>query len=68
LDALVGLGIFLPVLVSSLVDTNELREMKGEYYQTRKWDATTGLQTRSKLEDVELWEVTEDLGKRGLLR
>lgn len=68
MDALVGLGVFLPVLLSSLVDTNKHREMKGEYYRTRGWDATTGLQTRPKLQDLKLWEVTEYLGKRGLLR
>jgi aldehyde:ferredoxin oxidoreductase len=55
-------------LLSSLVDTNKDREMKGEYYRTREWDATTGLQTRANLEDLELWEVPEDLTKRGFLR
>ena len=52
----------------AVVDRNDFEEMKREYYRTRGWDATTGLQTRAKLEDLGLWEVTEDLGKRGLLR
>ena len=52
----------------AVVDRNEFQEMKKEYYRMRGWDASTGLQTRAKLEDLELWEVPEDLGKRGLLR
>ena len=40
--------------------------MKDEYYQLRQWDVATGLQTRTKLEELGLKDVAEDLEKRGL--
>jgi aldehyde:ferredoxin oxidoreductase len=40
-------------------------KMKDEYYQLRKWDVCTGLQTRAQLEEVGLGDVAQDLERRG---
>ena len=50
-----------------IVDREKWEELKTEYYQLRKWDPTTGLQTRQTLEELDLREVAEDLEKRGFL-
>jgi hypothetical protein len=41
--------------------------MKDEYYPLRGWDVVTGLQTRTKLKELGLAEVADDLAKRKLL-
>ena len=41
--------------------------MKDEYYQLRGWDVATGLQTKAKLEELELHDIAKDLGQRGLM-
>ena len=51
----------------AVLDREAFEKMKDEYYQLRQWDVATGLQTRSKLEDLDLKEVAEDLEQRGLL-
>lgn len=51
----------------AVVDRNEFEKMKGEYYQLRRWDVPTGLQTREALEGLGLADVAQDLEKRGLL-
>jgi aldehyde:ferredoxin oxidoreductase len=50
-----------------VVDRNEFERMKDEYYQLRGWDVATGLQTKSKLEELGLDEVAKDLDQRGLM-
>jgi aldehyde:ferredoxin oxidoreductase len=50
-----------------VVDRDEFERMKDEYYQLRGWDVATGLQTRSKLEELGLGEVAEDLEQRKLM-
>jgi len=52
--------------IGMVVDRDEFERMKDEYYQLRGWDATTGLQTKAKLEELDLHEVAQDLGRRGL--
>jgi len=51
----------------AVVDRVEFERMKTEYYQLRQWDVTTGLQTRIKLDDLDLKEIAVDLEQRGLL-
>jgi aldehyde:ferredoxin oxidoreductase len=51
----------------AVVDREKFEEMKKEFYQLRGWDAATGLQTKAKLEELELGDVAEDLMQRGLL-
>jgi len=50
-----------------VVDGGEFEKMKDEYYQLRQWDVATGLQTRTKLEELGLKGVAADLDRRGLL-
>jgi len=52
----------------SVVDRGEFERTKDEYYRLRQWDVATGLQTRAKLEELELKDVARDLEKRGLIR
>ena len=49
-----------------VVDRTEFENMKSEYYELRGWDVPTGLQTKKRLEELELHEVAQELGKRGL--
>lgn len=48
-------------------DRNKFEEMKTEYYQLRNWDIASGLQTRRKLEDLDLGDIAEELEIAGLL-
>jgi len=52
----------------AVVDRDEFEKMKSEYYELRGWDVESGLQTRAKLEELELADVADDLEKRGLLK
>jgi aldehyde:ferredoxin oxidoreductase len=51
-----------------VVDRAEFEKMKSEYYELRGWDVESGLQTKAKLEELDLDDVAVDLGKRGLLK
>jgi aldehyde:ferredoxin oxidoreductase len=42
--------------------------LKDEYYELRGWDVESGLQTRMKLEALNLHDVADELEKKGLLR
>lgn len=44
-----------------------LKPMLDEYYELRGWSKKTGLPTRSKLEDLDLQYIADDLEKLGLL-
>jgi aldehyde:ferredoxin oxidoreductase len=50
-----------------VVDRGEFEKMKDEFYQIRRWDVSTGLQTRAQLEDLDLADVAETLASEGLL-
>ena len=52
----------------AVVERDKFEKMKSEYYQLRGWDATSGLQTRAGMKDLQLEDVADDLEKRGLLR
>jgi aldehyde:ferredoxin oxidoreductase len=51
-----------------VIDREEFEKMKSEYYKLRGWDADSGLQTKSKLKELELEDVAADLEGRGLLK
>lgn len=51
----------------AVLDRAKFEEMKSEYYQLRGWDATTGLQTKTKLEELNLADVAFELEKRKLI-
>ena len=52
---------------NALLDREKFEEMKREFYQLRGWDAASGLQTKAKLEQLELEDIAEDLMQRGLV-
>jgi aldehyde:ferredoxin oxidoreductase len=41
--------------------------MKDEYYALRGWDVATGLQTRTKLEQLDLSDMISELERRKLV-
>jgi aldehyde:ferredoxin oxidoreductase len=51
-----------------VIDRAEFEKMMDEFYVLRGWDAPTGLQTRAKLEELNLSEVAHTLASEGLLR
>jgi len=51
----------------SVVDRREFEKMKDEYYELRRWDVSSGLQTRALLEDLELTDVADYLKGSGLV-
>ena len=51
----------------TVVERERFEQMKDEYYQLRGWDVATGLQTRTKLEELGLDEVAKDLAQRKLM-
>ena len=51
----------------AVIDRNEFEKMKDEYYGLRRWDVSTGLQTRASLEELGLKEIADDLQSRGLI-
>jgi len=51
----------------AVVDRDAFERTKDEYYLLRQWDVATGLQSRSKLEELGLHDVAADLQSRGLL-
>jgi aldehyde:ferredoxin oxidoreductase len=51
----------------AVLDRTKFEEMKREYYQLRGWDAKSGLQTKVKLEELELKDIANELEKRKLI-
>jgi aldehyde:ferredoxin oxidoreductase len=51
-----------------VVDRGEFERMKGDYYELRGWDTATGMQTIKKLKELELPEIAQELGSKGLAR
>jgi aldehyde:ferredoxin oxidoreductase len=52
--------------VGMVVDREGFERMKGDYYELRGWDVTSGLQTVKRLEELDLPEIAEELGGKGL--
>ena len=50
-----------------VIDRNEFKKMKDEYYTIRGWDVSTGLQTQTKLEELGLGDIAETLRREELL-
>jgi aldehyde:ferredoxin oxidoreductase len=50
-----------------VVDRDKFEKLKDEYYMLRGWDISTGLQTKEKLEELDLADVAERLKTRGML-
>ena len=54
--------------VGAIVDKDGFEQMKTDYYEHRGWDAATGFPKKSKLRELKLNDVADDLAKRGLLK
>jgi aldehyde:ferredoxin oxidoreductase len=50
-----------------VVNKAQFEAMKKEYYQIRKWDAATGLPTASRLEELGLGHVADELEQKNLI-
>ena len=50
-----------------VLEREKFEEMRDEYYQLRGWDASSGRQTKAKLEELELEDIARDLEQRGLV-
>lgn len=50
-----------------VLDRDKFETMKDEYYALRSWDVATGLQTKAKLEELELQDIIPELEARGLV-
>ena len=51
----------------NIIDRDKFERMKDEYYSLRGWDVKTGLQTRAKLEELQLTDIARELEKENLL-
>jgi aldehyde:ferredoxin oxidoreductase len=52
----------------AVVEREAFERMKSEYYELRGWDVESGLQTKTRLEELQLGDVASDLETRGLLK
>lgn len=52
----------------SVLDRRQFEFMKDEYYRLRGWDVLSGLQTESKLAELDLIDVARELKKLNLVR
>jgi len=50
-----------------VLDRDKFEEMKKEFYGLRGWDTATGLQTKARLEALDLKDVAAGLEQRGLI-
>ncbi|MEE8618834.1 MAG: aldehyde ferredoxin oxidoreductase N-terminal domain-containing protein [Dehalococcoidales bacterium] len=50
----------------NVVDREKFAKMMSEYYELRGWDSS-GLQTKQKLAELDLKDITEGLAQRGLI-
>ncbi len=53
--------------VGATVERDKFEALKTEYYGYRGWDPATGYPTRSRLEELDLKDIADDLEARGLL-
>jgi aldehyde:ferredoxin oxidoreductase len=50
-----------------VIDKDEFENMRNEYYGYRGWDIASGLLTRTKLVELGMEDIADDLAGRGLL-
>jgi len=50
-----------------VVDKESFEKMKDDYYELRKWDVKTGLQTRAQMEELGLGDIADGLAARNCL-
>lgn len=54
-------------LKGAVIEREAFEKMKSEYYALRGWDRETGLQTKEKLEELDLCDIAVDLDKMNLV-
>ena len=54
-------------ITGNVLDRDKFEEMKREFYGLRGWDKATGLQTKARLEELDLKDVAIGLEQRGLV-
>ena len=52
----------------AILSKEAFEKVKGEYYTLRGWDEETGLQTKSKLHELNMMDIARDLKTKGLLK
>ena len=52
----------------AVVDREQFEKMKDEYYALRSWDIDSGLQTKTKLRELGLQDIAEELDSIGLTK
>ncbi len=52
----------------AVVERNRFEKMKSEYYKLRGWDVNSGLQNKTKLKELQLEDIANDLEERELLK
>lgn len=50
-----------------VVDREKFAQILSEYYELRVWDTSSSLQTKQKLAELGLGDISEGLAKRGLI-
>jgi aldehyde:ferredoxin oxidoreductase len=50
-----------------VLDRGEFEKMKNDYYTLRGWDINTGFPTKTRLLELGLNDIINDLEKRGLV-
>jgi aldehyde:ferredoxin oxidoreductase len=50
-----------------VLEKDGFEKMKDEFYEVRGWDVPTGLQTREKLEELDLGDISQKLWSKGLV-
>jgi aldehyde:ferredoxin oxidoreductase len=53
--------------LGAVFDRGEFEKMKTDYYTLRGWDAETGFPTKTRLLELGLNDIINDLEKRGLV-
>ena len=52
----------------AVVDQTLFEKLKDEYYALQGWEVSSGYQRRSRLEELQMTDISEGLAKEGLLR
>jgi aldehyde:ferredoxin oxidoreductase len=52
----------------TVIERDKFEEMKSQYYELRGWDVDSGLQTRTRLKDLQLEDIANGLADSGLLK
>ena len=53
--------------LGAVIDRSAFERLKDEYYSLRGWDVASGLQTATRLAELDLRDVAQDMSTRGLV-